>query len=152
MSARDGGFTLLEAVVALSLSALVLAAAVMALAGTERMYAAAAARSRQLQGEWVLYRALSDDLHEARSYRFVGSTLWVEREDGVADVFRLSAGSGFIVLETGGYGSTVLAADVTSLGYAVLPAGGLAVTMTQTEGGRAIASEFWLAFALGAAG
>lgn len=145
----DGGFSLLETIVALLVTALIVAVGVSALGFSARLYQRALVSSATMRQMWILDHSVGDDMRGASEYRFSGSSLWITCGDGTVYSYHLSISSGLVVRSVNGYGAAVVATNVQTLGYAMLAAGGVEVNVVVRMDGQTVAETFAALFAQG---
>ena len=116
-SGRDteAGFSLAEAVMSLSITAITLAVGTSIWWSGWRNLAFVTEQMQSLDDGWLLYHALNQDLTGSQRVQADGSALSVTLNDGEEARYRLSPDSHLVLRTLNGYGEVVLSTGVDSL-------------------------------------
>lgn len=144
---REGGFSLLETLMALWITGVVMIVAVGSLVAMERAFFQLTRAVAGIDDSWVLYHAMASDIRSAVSYSFANDEISIALQDGSTATYRLSPRSNLIERSRNGYGAVPVASHVSGLSYAVAPGTGVRVTVRQ--GGSELVTNLFLVFARG---
>ena len=116
---RDNGFTLIEMVIALSITGFLLLLGFSMWLSAWRTMEHETSLMQSLDDEWGLYLALTRDLSGAMSVQTDGTSLTVVLNDGEVSAYRLSPTSHLMLRTLNGMGEVVVSSAVTNVTWQV---------------------------------
>ena len=146
------GFSLLEVLMAMTVSAIALVAGTSAMVDMDQAVRRTEDLSSSMEDLWVVDHVLGRDVRFADSLAYTGSLLSIKRSDGVVLGYSLSRVTDTAFRQSGGAGDAIVAAHVAGWSFAILPFGGIRVDLQEARGGVTDDAEFIFPFALGQGG
>lgn len=148
----QSGFSLLEVLVAVTVSAIALVAGTSAMVGMDRAVHRTEDVSSAMEDLWVVGQVLGRDVRLADSLTYTGPLLSIRRSDGVVLGYSLSRATDTAFRQSGGAGDAMVASHVVGWWFSILPFGGLRVDLQEVRGGVTDDARFIFPFSLGRGG
>lgn len=151
-AAASQGFSLLEVLTAMTVSAIALVAGTSALVDMDQAVRRTEDTSSAMGDLWVVDHVLGRDVRLADSLSYTGTLLSIKRSDGVALGYSLSRATDTAYRQSGGAGDAIVASHVAGWSFAILPFGGVRVDLQEVRGGVTDDAQFIFPFSLGRGG
>lgn len=148
-SRDDDGFTVMEALISLSISSLLVVACLSILMVTWRGLMNAIVYDTASADEWTYYRALSDELSNATGYVYQGEDLRITMSDGSSVEYRRGAIPDSYERAVNGYGAEVVSTGLPVIRYTALPGVGVVAEVYAGQGRERVANTDTITFHLG---
>lgn len=146
------GFSLLEVLMAMTVSAIALVAGTSAMVYMDRAVQRTEAVSSAMGDFGVVNGVLGRDVRAADWLTYTGPLLSIRRPDGVLLDYSLSKATNTAFRESNGAGDAMVASHVAAWSFAVLPFGGVQVDLQEARGDVKDDAQFIFSFSLGRGG